>query len=66
MKTIEIISTKLDRKNLKKNNSIYLGDFAASIDTYNKKKIIYKNKLNIYKIKNILNFNKKILNILYE
>ena len=66
MAKIKIISTLLEDNSKKYVKNIYLGDFATSLENYEKSEKFSSDKLFKEKRKKLLNKNKKIINIFYQ
>ena len=66
MAKIKIISTLLEDNGKKNIKNIYLGDFATSLENYEKSEKFSSNKLFKENRKKLLNKNKKIINIFYQ
>ena len=66
MAKIKIISTLLEDNGKKNIKNIYLGDFATSLENYEKSEKFSSNKFFKENRKKLLNKNKKIINIFYK
>ena len=66
MNNIKIISTLLEKDNSESKKEVYLGDFASSLDSYKKNKILSNNEIFKENRKKLFNLNKKIINVFYK